>query len=131
MNMNAPIRQDDEEKPLDPAVENVRRKMIRFMLVNLALLGVALIAVVGAVVYKRANDAPVAPVAGTTLATPAAGQTIQGSIPLPSGARIVSQSLSGDRLSLEVEETSGQRAIYLFDVGAGRVIARFAVTPQL
>ena len=41
-----------EDKPLDPAVERVRRKLVRFMAINLGLLFAALMAVVAAVVYK-------------------------------------------------------------------------------
>ncbi|TIS56344.1 MAG: fimbrial protein, partial [Mesorhizobium sp.] len=29
--MARPVAEDDEEKPLDPAAEKVRRKLIRFM----------------------------------------------------------------------------------------------------
>src|SRR5690606_16507642 len=42
----------DEEKPLDPAAENVRRKMLRFMFINLGILFLALMAVMIALVYK-------------------------------------------------------------------------------
>src|SRR5262245_27019369 len=34
---------DDEEKPLDPAAERVRRKLVRFMAINLGLLFTAVI----------------------------------------------------------------------------------------
>jgi hypothetical protein len=117
---------EDEEKPLDPAVESVRRKMMRFMLVNLGLLFIALMAVVGAIVYKSRTATPEAPpVAG--LSAPADGGMIEGAIALPAGARIVSQSLSGDRISLQVEESGGQRVLYLYDLAAQRMVGRFVV----
>ena len=50
--MAQPTFDDEEEKPLDPAVEKVRRKLVRFVAINLGLLFVALMAVVGAIVYK-------------------------------------------------------------------------------
>src|SRR5690606_36892585 len=37
--------QDDEEKPLDPAVERVRRRLLRFMVINLTLLFVVFLVV--------------------------------------------------------------------------------------
>ena len=63
--MAGPVDDDDErEKPLDPAVERVRGKLIRFMLVNLGLLFVALMAVAIAIVYRTGNrQAPPAAVA--------------------------------------------------------------------
>lgn len=130
MNMAKPIRDDDEEKPLDPAVENVRRKLIRFMLVNLGILGVALIAVVGAIVYKSRTATPEPVVAGSSLVAPADGGLVEGDIALPAGSRIVSQSLSGDRVSLYVEGQGGERSLYIYDVAAGRMVARFAISDQ-
>ncbi len=124
MNMAKPIRDDDEEKPLDPAVESVRRKLIRFMLVNLGILGVALIAVVGAIVYKSRNDTPVVPSA-PAFAVPADGGMVEGLIELPLGSTIVSQSLSGDRVSIYVQESDGARALYVYDLTARRMVGRF------
>ena len=50
--MAAPHDDDEDEKPLDPAVENVRRKLVRFIVINLGILFVALMAVVLALVYR-------------------------------------------------------------------------------
>lgn len=129
MNMNSPIRDDDEqEKPLDPAVEEVRRKIVKFVGINLAFLVFALMALGAVVVYKwNSRSAPVAAATTSGLTLPVEGQTIQGAIGLPAGARIVSQSLSGDRVSLQVEEVGGVNAIYIYDLAAGRMVARFAV----
>jgi hypothetical protein len=126
MNMASPLRGDEEEKPLDPAVENVRRKLVRFMLVNLGLLGVALIAVVGAIVYKSRTDAPEAP-AVPVLAAPADGGVVEGTIELPAGSKVVSQSLSGDHVSIYVEETGGARSLHIYDLAAKRMVGRFAL----
>ena len=53
--MALPPFDDDEDKPLDPAVEQVRRKLVRFVAINLGLLFIALMAVVGALVYKSGH----------------------------------------------------------------------------
>ena len=47
------IEQDEQEdKPLDPAMEKVRRKMIRLQIVSGSVMFISLMAVFGAVVYK-------------------------------------------------------------------------------
>lgn len=122
--MARPALDDEQEKPLDPAVERVRKKLVRFVAINLGLLFIALMAVVGALVYKS-RTAPPPAVAGGEAPSPEG--IAEGQIPLPSGARIVSQSLSGNRISLALELADGSRAIYLYDVAERRLVGRFAV----
>ncbi|GHC76653.1 fimbrial protein [Limoniibacter endophyticus] len=104
-----------DEKPLDPAVENVRRKMIRFMAINLGLLFLALMVVVAALVYKGLSG----PVAPTAMA--------HGRIDLPQGAEIVSQTLDGDRLSLQLRHADGSHSFLIYDVIEGRIISRVTI----
>ncbi len=125
--MARPVLDDEAEKPLDPAVEKVRRKLVRFVAINLGLLFFALMAVVAALVYKsRTATSP----AEVTVQTPSPQGVAEGQVALPAGARIVSQSLSGDRLSLQLELADGSKAIYLYDTAARRVIAKFAITEE-
>lgn len=120
---------DDEEKPLDPAVENVRRKLVRFVAINLGLLFIALMAVVGALVYKSVTVTPPADsVAGIEVPSPEG--VVEGQIPVPTGARIVSQSLSGNRVSLSLELPDGGRAVYVYDMMSKRIVGRFAVVQE-
>jgi hypothetical protein len=101
------------------------------MLINLAMLGVALIAVVAAVVYKARNDTPeTAAATPPALAAPSDGGIVESSIALPAGSHIVSQSLSGDRVSLQVEGQGGERSLYIFDLAVGRMVAHFAIKDQ-
>jgi len=125
--MARPVLDDEEQKPLDPAVEKVRRKLVRFVAINLGLLFIALMAVVAAIVYKSRTATPPAEVA---VQAPSPGGVAEGQIALPAGARIVSQSLSGDRLSLQLELADGSRAIYIYDTAARRVIGKFAIAEE-
>ena len=120
---------DEEEKPLDPAVENVRRKLVRFVAINLGLLFIALMAVVGALVYKSRMAAPPATDVAT-LRRRRRKASRKAEIPLPAGARIVSQSLSGNRISLSLEFSDGRRAVYLYDIAERRIVGRFAVIEE-
>jgi hypothetical protein len=107
---------DPADKPLDPEVERVRRRLMRFMGVNLAILLVAVMAVLAGVVYKSMSlgDRPGAPAAMED--GPA------GRIELPAGAEIISHTLSGDRLTLHFRRSDGSEAIVLYDLGKKRPV---------
>jgi hypothetical protein len=123
--MARPYADEEEEKPLDPNIEKVRRKMIRFMGINLGLLFLALMVVVGALVYKSRKAAPPPPTAGE-IPVPA-GSPLTGDIVLPVGSKIVSQSLSGNRLSIDTELADGSRAIFVYDIAEKRIVGQFAI----
>jgi len=127
--MTQPTIDDEEEKPLDPAVEKVRRKLVRFVAINLGLLFAALMAVVAALVYKGMSTREPA-VAEPGIEIPSPEGIVEGQIGIPAGARIVSQSLSGNRLSLSLEMTDGSRAIYIYDVAARRTVGRYVVVQE-
>ena len=119
--------EDEREKPLDPAVERVRGKLIRFMIINLGLLFLALMAVVIAIVYRSGSREKPPVAAATELPMPAPGEVPGGDIVLPEGARIASHALSGNRISLDVLLKDGGRAIYFFDTAARAMVGRFDI----
>ena len=123
--MARPGDDEQEEKPLDPAVEKVRRKLLRFIAINLGLLFLALMAVLAAVVYKTRMPDQVAAPGNEAVPSPAEGGVIAGDILLPTGARLVSQSLSGNRIALHTELAGGGRAIFLYDFAERRIVGRF------
>jgi uncharacterized SAM-binding protein YcdF (DUF218 family) len=114
-----------DDNPLDPAVERVRRKLVRFIVINLGILFLALMAVVGALVY-RATRVETPPAPPTEFQVPAGGAAY-GEIALPQGARIVSHALSGNRMSLQVDLTGGARSIFVYDMVEGRMVGRFDI----
>jgi hypothetical protein len=117
---------DDDEPPLDPGLEKVRRKLVRFIAINLGLLFLALMVVIVALVYKSRSAK--APAPSLTSEIPVHGnEQLTGDIVLPVGAKVVSQSLSGNRLSIDAELTDGTRAIFIYDVAERRMIGRFSI----
>lgn len=127
--MAGSLADDTEDKPLDPAVERVRRKLLRFVAINLGLLFTAVIVVVAAVVYKSTTlEEPATPAAGD-IRVPS-GEVLSAEIAIPAGARIVSQSLSGSRIALDIERADGQRVLVVYDMAERRIIAELAVKPQ-
>lgn len=119
---------DGEEQPLDPAMERVRRKMIRLLAVSIGIMVIGLMAVLAAIVYKinqpvaDVADAPGVVSAGQPLGTALAGE----SIALEPGTRILSHNLSDNTLSLETRLANGTRQILVYDIATKRVIARIA-----
>ena len=125
--MAAPFGDEEQEKPLDPAVERVRRKLVRFVAINLGLLFLALMAVVAAIVYRAGRSEEQPPVAAAPDVQDPVG-LVEGEIALPAGARIAGHSLSGNRVSLLLELAGGGRTLLVYDVGQGHVVGRFSIT---
>jgi hypothetical protein len=118
---------EEDEKPLDPAMEKVRRKMIRLLGVSIGVMMAGLMAVLFAIVYKMNSGGT----AKTVVATASAGSVPDtGEIVLPEGAYLNGQSLSGDRLALDVTLKGGAREIHIFDMAQQKIIARYGVKSQ-
>lgn len=119
---------DGEEQPLDPAMERVRRKMIRLLAVSIGIMVIGLMAVLGAIVYKI--NQPVEEVTASSrpeVPEQALGAALAGeAITLDPGTRILSHNLSDNTLSLETRLANGTRQILVYDIATKRVIARIA-----
>lgn len=128
----------DEEKPLDPMVENVRRKMMRLMIVSIGIMMIGLMAVLGAIVYKY-NTGGTSSAEIDAAATQEPGQNpvpvlnqntrmlASGNIALPKGAVIETSSLAGSRILLKVKNSDGSIHLMVFDTGTASIIADFSV----
>lgn len=117
---------DDEqdEKPLDPAMENVRRKMIKLQMVSGGIMAVMFLAVLVAIGYKLTRDDGRS-VPATSVAPPFAvpsGQPLSLTVDLPAGFRVLATSLSGSQM-LILGETDGVKKTLVFDLALGRIIA--------
>ncbi len=115
----SPRSLDDEEReepPLDPAVERIRQRLKRLIVISSATLLVGLIAVLAAVIYK------IGPGQDKAALTSLAGEaTISGA--LPAGAKLLSTALDGRLLALTFE-SGGAVRIAIVDLSTGRVIRR-------
>lgn len=122
-----------EEAPLDPTMERVRRKMIRLLAVSIGVMLIGLMAVLVAVVYKinRAPDIPVeetpAEISDQTAIVPEKPEPlplIESQIEIVPGTRLLSQSLSGNQVSLETLLPDGGTEILVYDYREARIIGR-------
>ncbi len=131
--MNAsldPSSFDDEEKPLDPATERVRRKMVRLMVVSIGIMTIGLMAVFGAIVYKFTNlGGSKTENAGASDSKLAESQTgsFKSTIDIPDGASIVSTALDGTRISLTLGYSDGKQEIWLYDIATDRMLGKISV----
>lgn len=107
----------EEEQPLDPAAERVRRKLVRFMGINLAILFIAVMAVVAALVYKSMSSDDNR---GASQSAMPAGEIRSSRITLPTGTQILSHAVSGNRLTLHLRNANGDESIEIHDLGEGR-----------
>jgi hypothetical protein len=114
---------EQDEKPLDPAAERVRQKMVRFMAINLGILFFAVMVVILAVVYRNWNSAE----APADAASPPIGETAKAALVIPRGARVISQSLSAGRLSLHVGLDPQGEAILVYELPSGRLIGQYDI----
>lgn len=118
---------DEAEKPLDPAAERVRRRLVRFVAINLGLLFAAVMIVLAAIVYKAATSETEP--AGTAAPLPA-DDLHEAEIALPAGARIRSHALSDAMLSLRVALEDGEEAVFVYDIADGRLAARIDIARE-
>ena len=122
---------EEQEEPLDPAMEKIRRKMMLLILVSGGILFLCFMAVLGAIVYK-VSQRPAAPAA----ATPSGGfsipegQPLAATAELPAGFAIQSASGAGGQVTF-YGTLNGTPKVLLFDIKAGRIIADITVAiPQ-
>ena len=127
--MAAP-RTSDDDKPLDPSVERVRRKLLRFMIVNLAILFIAFALVIGAFIYKSSLAPKRAVEQETQIRPPSGADAVAGTIAIPAGARIMSQTLSGRDVLLGLDLADGSRSFLLYDLQAARTLGTYAVKAE-
>lgn len=114
-----PFDDENEEKPLDPATERVRRKLVRFVAINLGLLFAAVMIVLAALVYKTLQTS-----------TPAAGEVAEADIALPAGAKVIGHGFTEGKISIDAELADGSRTIFVYDVAAERIVGRYHVSAK-
>jgi hypothetical protein len=108
---------DDEleaEKPLDPAMERVRRKLARLMVVSIGIMLIGLMAVLGAVVYKSAGSGD-------------SGGPSEAVIDLPDGFEISGTAISDTRILFTGTDADGTRRALSYDAQTGNIVANHVI----
>jgi len=118
-----PADDEQEEKPLDPAMESVRRKMVRLQIVSGAIMFVSLMAVFGAVVYKVTRAEPSQTTASAGSSSVPSDAPVSSTASLPLGFKIEQTSLSGGQILFYGTAVDGKRKALVFDIKASRIVA--------
>ena len=119
---------EQEEKPLDPVMENVRRKMVRLQLISGGIMLVMFMAVLAAIVYKlTADEGNTQTVASAPLAVPSDGP-LTGSVALPDGFVVSAVSYSDGQVLFYGIFSDGRRKAIAYDIASGRIAADIDIT---
>ncbi|MCB1481373.1 MAG: hypothetical protein KDJ55_05265 [Rhodobiaceae bacterium] len=112
----ATTRNDDEEAPLDPAVERVRAKLARLVLFSFGTMALGLVALLLAILYKLGTF-------GDT-----ADKPVDAVAELPAGAQVISSSVSDDTLVVTVTLPGGAQEVRMFRIPGGEPVGRVQFT---
>ncbi|MFD0915287.1 DUF6476 family protein [Pseudahrensia aquimaris] len=106
-----------EDEPLDPKVEAIRRKMVRLLAVSGGIMMIGLMTVLAAIVYRvNRADPDEAAAAAASVNAPLPPQS---AIALPAGSEILHTAFEGNRIMLTVREASGSRTILIYEANGG------------
>lgn len=101
-----------DDKPLDPAILRVQARIRTMMMIAAVTLGVGLLAVVFAIVFRVSR-----------LDRDASGAPFQSVIELRTKGTIASTSIDGDRVAFVIDGPEG-RIVEMHDLRDGRLIGR-------
>ena len=115
------MKDDIEEEPLDPAVEAIRQKMVRLLMVSGGIMMLGLMAVLLAIVYKintsEVGNSPPAIVAS------------EEELSIPKGASISSVSPRNNGLIITLKMPDGSTRIQMHDA-KGQLITGFSIKEE-
>jgi hypothetical protein len=120
--MTDPNPDDADDKPLDPAVERVQRRLRRLLLIAGLTLGIGILAVFAGIIYRLSTFGDKAPEAP-------AGAAAVAQATVPAGARLVSSNVAGNRVVLTYEHPGGTTLIFV-DARSLAVVGRLDLKPR-
>lgn len=116
---------EPDDKDIDPALEAIRSKLIRFFVFNAVFLLAAVMVVIGAIVYKGMSKPK------TVVAVPAVpSEPSTAPLAIPAGARLNAVSASADRIVLDLTLADGTREIRVHDAASGALAGRHALVTE-
>jgi hypothetical protein len=118
---------EQDEKPLDPVMEKLRRKMVRLQVISAGVIVVSLMAVFSAIVYKASLTKQAA--APVTAAVPM-DAPLAANVAVPDGFKVETVSLSNGQILIYGTLADGNRKAMVFDSVTGRMLANLTLSGQ-
>jgi hypothetical protein len=118
------IHDEEDDAPLSPAAERLRRKLVRLLIVSGGIMALGLIAVFAAIVYKLGEGSR-----GASNRLSAAS-LVEVDLAIPPGNRVVATALDGERALLTLEGPKGRSELLLIDLASGAVVGRYTISPD-
>ncbi|MEX3010418.1 hypothetical protein [Hoeflea sp. TYP-13] len=113
----------EEEKPLDPEMEKVRRKMVRLLVVSIGIMILGVMAVLASVVYKVVEPGEEQPAAMADTFSVPSGAPLQMAATLPAGFTVETVALDGSRVLFYGRLADGSSRAIVLDYSTGNIIA--------
>lgn len=123
--MNDEHNDIDDEKPLDPQMEKVRRKMVRLLVVSLSIMFISIFAVLAGVFYKIKNgeETDGSSMERAFVGQPDAALSDRLNVTLPKGFEINHTDLDGNRLAIFGRSIGGEKVLLIVDLTSGEVLS--------
>ncbi len=123
---------DEEEAPLDPVMERVRKKMIRLLVISMGTIFISLMVVVYTIVYKI-NTLPEDPEEEATNSSQIQAsfnvadfeETIE--VNAPAGAGLTSSQLEGNLLVLQFRLPNSRTEVRIINLLSGEVVSTVSI----
>ncbi|WP_332065702.1 hypothetical protein [Bartonella sp. CB189] len=115
------------DHPLDPAVEHVRKKLMRLMIISISVTLLLILAVLFGVIYKIVSTQSDSKQSNFSSPHSKSNEIVQHTVLLPKNTKILSQSLSEQNIVLTLLTPEGQTKFMIYNYYTGKLIAVFSV----
>ncbi|WP_455476329.1 hypothetical protein [Bartonella sp. B17] len=116
-----------QDQPLDPAVECIRKKLMRLMIISISITLILILAVLFGVIYKIMTPASAPKQEDSFFSQSKTLKTTHHTLSLPKGAHILSQSLSEHNIALKILTPEGQTQFMIYNYYTGALIAILSI----
>ncbi|AGF74946.1 putative membrane protein [Bartonella australis AUST/NH1] len=116
-----------QDQPLDPAVERVRKKLMRLMMIAVSVTIILILAVFVGIIYKVTTYEPASKQIKSFPHLYNNPQTLHHILSFPKGTQILSQSLSEHKIVLKIVTPDQQIKFMIYNYDTGALVATFSV----
>ncbi|WP_317993746.1 hypothetical protein [Bartonella gliris] len=116
-----------QDQPLDPAVERVRKKLMRLMSISIVITLISILIVLFLIVYKLMATGPASKQTALFSSHSKNQEVAHHTLSLPEGTQILSESLSEHNIMLKILTPDGQTKFMIYNYHTGALIAVLSV----